>query len=395
MGAPRDYWISLRILKMIFVSHFKPIKLHVEKANSKTGIFDTNLQHIEFRKKYIKKLTGSDMDLFIGKENLKNSPSFIFSLFSIIYVLSVFPMVIILSFFGKNKLKYPFHVLNSIEAMNLAYVLKKHDIKKLHFFSIYESDSNLLAYVLMKCGIYVNKIPSEVPLLFWNKIVVADSLSLCFRYQEAEIKAFSETMHVKEINQWVPESAFDLEVEYNSLDRTTAPNTIGFYSSGMWLRHELDILDIEDADKHEKTLLQYLFNFNLKYPQYKLEIYLHPLEKKYLSRAYNYYTQFSASPVFVDPNTSNSKRFFKSDVVVSLYSTLSFERIFWGFKTIVFPLGQPDFPLPYSEFSNICPKSEIELEVKLLEALKNPTDDFFVSNGISNYRYNSYNIFNN
>ena len=60
----------------------------------------------------------------------------------------------------------------------------------------------------MKSGVYINKIPSEVPLVFANKVIVADELSFCFAYQKEEFEEFRETMFVKKTQQWVPETFF-------------------------------------------------------------------------------------------------------------------------------------------------------------------------------------------
>lgn len=393
ISAPKDTLISLRILKLLLVTRFK--KINYESHNTgHVAIFDVSKSGSALRRNYIKRLSGEDASVFISRDDLMGSPRVVYSILFLILLLVIFPFVVLISVFSKDKLKYPFHLLNAIEAFNLLWILRKHQIKKLHFFCIYESDANILAYALMKNGIEVNKIPSEVPMQFLNRTVVADTLSFCFRYQEEEFKLYNSTMHVGKIQHWIPEGSFKLEAIYNTLSRETVENTIGFYSSGMWLRSEIDTMDLVNADEYEKELLQCLVEFITLNTEYKLIIFLHPLEKRNIDKAKQYYEKFSVPFEFADISIQNSELFKSADVVVSLYSTLAFERIFWGFKTIIYPLGQTDFPISNSVFCNTCAKTRQDLFSKLKLALETDTNVYFENNGIASYRYLNYNCFN-
>lgn len=392
ISAPKDFLISLRIFKQIFSNLFKRFDCKSFNVNSNVAIFDVNSNNVELRTKYIKRISGEEIKLFIGRDELLKSKHLIQSLFTVIILLVTFPFVFFISVFSSNKLKYPLLLINTIEAINILQLLRENKINKLHFFCIYEHDSNLLAYVLMKFGIKVNKIPSEVPMHFLNRTVVADSLSFCFRYQEEEFIKYRDTMHVSEIQHWVPESAFELE-KYYLQNNNTQLNTIGFYSSGMWLRNEIDNMDLIDADLYEKELLGYLVEFIQVNPQYKLVVFLHPIEKLNLEKTKTYYNNFLIELTFADTTKPNSSLFGSADVVVSLYSTLAFERIFWGFKTIIMPLGQIDFPLTNTTFNNICAKQQQELSVKLKLALELNAEDYYKKNEIEKYVYTAYNFF--
>lgn len=393
MHAPEDNLISFRILKMILKACFVKGKIRVNTTKTGSAIFDLDLADADTRCAYVRRLSGETSDIVVPRNELKFCFDPFLTFLTISLVVLHYPFIILLSLFSKNKLKYPFHVLNTIEGINLLYILRNHKINKLHYFCIYESDSNLLAYVLMKCGMYINKIPSEVPLQFWNKIIVADSLSFCFRYQEEEFEYYKKTMHVKSINHWIPESSLNLEDDYVAAVRKTEIDTIGFYSSGMWYRKMIDTLDLENAELYEKELLEYLLFFVHKYPKYTLKVYLHPIEKEHMDKAMVYYNSFPYRVEFADAKVPNPKQFFNSDVVVTLYSTLAFERIFWGYKTIIFPLGQKDFPIEKSILNLICAKTQETLSDKLLEALETPAENYFKNKRMSNYCFSNYSIF--
>lgn len=394
LKATGDWLISFRILKILFTNTFKIISY--KKYNNECGnaIFDVNSNGEELRKNYITRLSGNDVQLFIGRDELIKSPGYFLALVRLMYLLFVAPSVILFSFLSKNKLSIPFHLLNSLEAQNLTRILKENKIKTLHYFCIYETDSNLLAYALMKNGIFVNKIPSEVPLHFLNRTIVADTLSFCFRYQEDEYNLYKDTMHVTKLQHWIPEGSLKLEELYLK-NRITPEKTIGFYSSAMWYRKEIDTMDLLKADEYEKELLENLIDYIKANPQNKLIVFLHPIEKKNLDKAKSHYGSYGIPFEFADISMPNSKLFCSADVVVSLYSTLAFERIFWGFKTLIYPLGQEEFPIRGSAFSAICYKSKSELFNGLNNALNLNSDEFFMLNKIENYMYKDYPFFRN
>lgn len=387
-----DWLISLRIFKKVLSAQFK--KQKVNKSQGQTvAIFDCTITNAEKRKAYVQRLSGDKVKLVIGRSEVLNGVSFILSFFTFLSLLISFPFIFLVSLFSRNKLHLPLLTLNLVEALNLLFLLRKHEIRKLHFFCIYENDSNLLAHVLMKCGIEINKIPSEVPLQFWNKYVVADTLSLCFHYQEEEFNAFRNGMYVKEILNWIPENSIELEPIYKNTAYHTQKNTIGFYSSAMWLRQKKGQLDLSAAD-NEKKLLELLLEFSESDPDLKLLIFLHPMEKREISVTQQYYSGLSNRIEFADITKPNSHQFYKADVVVTLFSTLSYERLFWGYKTIVYPLGIKNFPITASAFANVCAKSREELFTKLKDALSVDQENFFRKNELTNYRYSEYPSFN-
>lgn len=395
-SATKDWLISVKIYKSIFLSQFTSQKCILNQSNDLVAIFDTNLSSVEKRTKYINRLSGENTKLIVGRSELLNPPSVFIACVIVLFLIISFPLVFLISVCSSNKLRYPFHKLNSIEALNILYLLRKHNIKKLHYFCIYENDANLMAYALMKCGSVVNKIPSEVPLSFWNKTIVADSLSLCFRYQKDEYDLYKNTMYVKELNNWVPENTFDLESFYTGKNFSVKKGTIGFYSSGMWLREKQGRIDVYDnAYTNEKALFNFLLSFVKENPKYRLVVFLHPIEKKNMESTNKYYSGFSESIELANLDTPNAHQFYNAEVGVTLFSTLSYERLFWGFKTIIYPLGYEGFPIKNSNFNNVCAKSEEELKIKLNSALEVSDEKFYEVNGLKDYCYSDYKIFKN
>lgn len=394
ISAPSDWLISFRVIKIILFNLFKKSSPCIYDKSASVAIFDVSKQIKEKRLEYISRLSGDKVKLFVSREDLISSMPVFVKLLFMLHLVFAIPFVILLSLLKRNKLQVPYHLLCTMEAVGMFLLLKRHLISKLHFFCIYETDSNLMAYALMNNGIEVNKIPSEVPLQFLNTTIVADSLSFCFRYQEEEYRAYQSTMHVKNIQHWIPENSFSIEHLYVSENRDTTKDTVGFYSSGMWYRKEIDTMDLPNADEYERELLLNLIDFIKENPMYKLVLFLHPIEKANLDRTHQYYNSFSVSFEYADLNKPNAQLFRNADVVVSLYSTLVFERIFWGFKTIVFPLGQANFPIQGSVFKNICASTKNQLKDKLNLALRTEVLDYYKMAGMANYTYRDYKFFN-
>lgn len=394
--ATKDPLISLKIYKSLLIGVFQNQKFVLKDSDSSVAIFDSDLNWIAQRTEYVEKLSGDKIKLVAARSELRKSTSLFSAFFVLLCCVVSFPFIFLISAFSSDKLRAPLHILNTIEAINLVALINKHKINKLHFFSIYESDANLLAYVIMKCGIHVNKISSEVPLQFWNKTVVADSLSMCFRYQQDEYNLFKETMFVKQIQHWIPENSFIAAKQYISKNNVIKRGTVGFYSSGMWLRAKQGKTDLKDnAFQNETELFNFLVDFVNASSGYKLVVFLHPNEKKNMAETLEYYNALTKNIEIADISISNAEQFYNADVGVTWLSTLSYERLFWGFKTLIYPLGHDDFPIQNSNFCNVCARSEVELKIKLNAALENGKDEFFAANGLKGFRYSDYDVFKN
>ncbi|HWY33789.1 MAG TPA: hypothetical protein VNX68_04035, partial [Nitrosopumilaceae archaeon] len=289
----------------------------------------------------------------------------------------------------------PLIVTQLIEASSLLYWVKKNKMNKFHYFCIFETDCNICAYLLMKSNVYVNKIPSEVPLGFYNKVIISDSLSICFKYQEEEVKNNQDTMFIDKLNYWAPELTFTVIRDYTTLERNVASKgKIGFYSSACWLRKMNGAIDLGENDfENEEVLLVWLFEYIKKNPKLSLTIFLHPMEKKEAiwERTKRYYDQFKSLAPFsiADIDKKSIEYMDEVDLGVSRFSTVMFERIFWGFKTILSPMGNRDFPIRTSSFSNICIDNKEELFAKLDKNIPLSEEEYFKLNEMPGYTFSS------
>jgi hypothetical protein len=243
----------------------------------------------------------------------------------------------------------------------------------------------------MKFNVFVNKIPSEVPLCFFNKTVIANELSLCFAYQKEEFDFYIKTMFVDNTNLWAPEQILNAPKRFlnaHKIDKKPMYD-IGFFSSGNWLRAYLGDVDMGHNDKdNEELILRGLIDY-AQQNNLKLRLFLHPLEKKAQHKVasevyYNEFLKFN-NVSMADTSIASIEGFDDVNLGVSLYSTLMFERIYLGFKTILAPFDYDEFPIKHSSLNQICVKSLKQLYAHLDINLDLTTADFFQNNQLQNY----------
>ena len=375
--SKNDFFITIRIFKRIIVNLFTRKKAFLKlNQNTHTAIFDVNHNAFELRDNYIKTYSGENCSSFISKNDLISFKSFYLTMFYVVFLILSFLPIFLISLFSKNKFHYPLMIQEFLETIQLVYLVKKNDISKMHYFCIYERDSNICAFILMKFGVYVNKIPSEVPLCFFNKSIISNELSFCFSYQKEEFDLYRKTMFVEKTNLWAPEQLLNAPKRFLTPNRNERKPThdIGFFSSGNWLRAKLGDIDLEHQDKeNEELILRGLIKYSQQ-NNLKMRLFLHPLEKKSQHKELSdvYYKEFLhyENVTLADTTIASIEGFDDINLAVSLYSTLMFERIYLGFKTIIAPFDYDEFPIKQSSLNHICVHNMEELYFKLDVNLK-------------------------
>jgi len=391
-SAKADFFIVFKTYINTLKSIFQGSSGISKTGNGNVAVFDSTMKGSDVRANYLS-LFGVKPDLFLARESLSGSSSFAQKLLGF-FLANKFFSIFLLGLFSRNRAAYALLLKESVEWLNLLTILRRNKITELYMFCIYEKDSNILAHLLMKRKIKVNKITSEVPLTFANKIIVADKIILCFNYQKEELEAYSKTMFFKETETWLPEAQGAYLHLYNNKNFEIPQQTIGFYSSAFWLRKKLNhsIADVGSYDAEEQVL-KYLSEYVSKKSDLKLVIFAHPYEKRTdeLWKETSAYYNSVLSPGIMDrvevtqKGISSTHTFHKVNIGISLFSTVMFERINLGFKTILAPIDKKDFPLETSPFRNICAYSKDELFQKLEHNLKLSKMEFFENNGIKDY----------
>lgn len=219
--------------------------------------------------------------------------------------------------------------------------------------------------------------------------LLSDTLVLTSPYQEDELSLFAQTIRIKTVERWVPEIFLTYGHRYDNWI-PTQKGTVGYYSHGTWLRMEQQHGASGEGDLDaEIRLLPVLAEILKKHKQFQVLIFLHPKEKKYQpqEKVRNYYGRIFAGInfSFADESLSSTMQFEKAEIGIGAISTILFERIFTGYKTIMYPLGVKDFPVSGSNFHRACATNPEQLEEYLLDAAGKEEDAYFSGNGLAKY----------
>jgi hypothetical protein len=274
-----------------------------------------------------------------------------------------------------------------LEATALLQVVKAHNVKYIYFYCPYESDANPLSLLLKAHGVTVNKIPSPNLLSIHNQEVLADVLTLTSPAQADEVSRFAATMQTGSVIRWMPEQFYQYDKVYTV--RGIAPaRSIGYYSHASWTREpETGNDELGDVEA-ELALLPVLAAFLKKHPGFSLTVFLHPREKKKdrsLVKAY-YDGLFGENGYTFAPLDKPGATLFDSvDTGIGAISTILFERLFLGNKTIFYPVGVTGFPINGTAIASICAQNEIGLEQLILQCAATTASEFRKMKNLDQY----------
>jgi hypothetical protein len=311
--------------------------------------------------KYVQKYHNIPVTHYAGKDltslqHVKTNPieKFLFHLFC-----SYITLICFISTKGRSN--RALLIRQCIEMACLLQWVKKENISHVSFFNPYEIDSNLLSLCLQRLGVHTTFIPSIIPLFVHNHHLVCDDLVVTSPYQEEEIQnLFSKSISYKNLLRWPAETLFDIPENKSPSDN----KKIAFYSHGQWLRNALSRADNGLAAEDSETQILSWLKRGAENKMWEVVIYLHPLERKHLEKTENYYQTFFNSIPFNwgEKNKSSAHFFHLENFGIGTLSTVIFERLLSGRKTLLHPYQHQNFPLPQSTLNNICFSSWDELE---------------------------------
>lgn len=391
--VPKKYYNFIRVLFNINKKREK--KVFIKENNEGVFVYDVLESSYIQRKNYINYFSNERVSGGLFKNELYYCSSMFLAIELFILSTIWMPFLFFSSLFKKDKAPFAMIFKEILETLNLFNLIEELNIKTFYFFSIYEKDSNVCTLLLQKRGIRVIKIPSEVPIGIWNRIIIADKLCLCSGYQFDELKEFKQSIFVPEIEFYGPERALDNISKYNS-PVEVEKQTIGFYSTGSWIRklenHIQQGFDMEYMEDQVKAAIR---NFCLKNTNYTLFIFLHPREKwvKYKQLTTEKYEKDfkGIAYKFIEYDLKSSETFELVDLGIAFQSTIVYERLYYGFKTLLMPVGSNDFPVPISNMKNICVYSQDELFEKIKTNISLSNHQFFIKNGITHFAKFLYN----
>lgn len=396
-SAKADKYLAWRALKNVFLRIFILENQIVDyKNNSGIAIIDNSFNYIDLRNSYVENLVGRKIEVHLCKDSLfftnnifEKIKLFISSFWIFIKYFKTF------SFKNNFRVNYVLLIREIPEIINLLNTLKSKNIDTIVDFANYEVDSNFLYLLLKKNNIHMYKVPSPGPLYIHNKILITDVLVVSSGYHTEELNILKETLIYEKTVKYMPEMSplFIKHYQDNSINlliNEADKNTIGFYSHASWLRalsnHADNGMNLLEA---ENNLLEMIKEVITKKPEYKLIIFLHPRERA--ESVFNKTTAFYNSILgygnytFSSPEIKSTEAFNKCNIALVALSTILFERLMMGFKTLIYNDKKNEFPHPSSVLNNISFRNATELSDLLESNLLKENADFFNESKLDSY----------
>jgi hypothetical protein len=287
--------------------------------------------------------------------------------------------------FDSRRVNLALVIREVVEWAAVQSALSENNSKAYFDFTPFEKDSNALALLLMKKGIHVTKIPSPGPLSGHHTFMIADAVVLSSAYQLEELPHLKH-IYAKSFLNWPPEQYLSYAAHYKNAP-LPPKTTLGFYSHGEWIRRKVGHADFGmGIQENEVFLLNALKSFLEKHSEFQLIIFPHPKERKDVEFE-SYYASIlqGTNYLIASSELKSSESFFKVNIGLMAYSTLIFERLALGYKTLIGANFKTSFPLKESPLNNLCLSSFEELESALLLAQEETEKEFFGRQGLGNY----------
>lgn len=384
-AAENQAMLQFRLLKRLFgfSAQASPQTIPVSGGKEGVAVFDNNPLSMPARIAHLEQNTDQQPEIFISRKNLLEQPLSLRLKFQALFI--SFRLLLI----GGPRVQRALLLYEVFEAAALLRIIQEKRINYLHFYSAFEKDANALTLLLHKFGVHINKLPSPSILAAHHRELITDTLSLGSPYQADELSEYSSTHHIGTVQHFTPEHW----PGYGSLYQTAAaapPQTIGFYSHGVWLREADGHADSGFGDHTaEKMAITALADYLQTRKNIQLIIFLHPRERKpgnEMRTKQHYENLFRGFGYrFSDSSKPSSHQFDAADVGFGGISTILFERLFAARKTVFFPAGVRNFPLAESKISEICPVTPEQLAIVLDKVLNTTANDWFQQSGLSRY----------
>lgn len=397
-SSSADRLIGLRVLLRTIrsIAKSRPSNRCFDEKG-KLAVLEGLFQYEELEREYVEKQTGKPVGYFFSKQDLmcaSTSASWKI-LGSLRLVLFALPIVF-RCISSANRANLALLITEVAEIAGLVHLCRKFDIEAVYDFIPFEVDGNFISYVLRDEPTLIVKLPSPGPLKTHNHVLLGDRLVLSSQYQFDEMQTLPG-IRIENIDKWVPEYAFTYIDRYKARNLGTTPMTIGFYSHGGWQRidegHSDDGLNIPEA---EEKLLADLARFMQDHPEFKLKIFPHPREKsdEWIERSKAFYAgYFGESVELAGKETRTAFAFEEIDIALAAFSTIVYERMFCGYKTLIGNYGFETFPMEGSSLRNIAFHEYSSLERLVLQASATTSDEFFSRHELTGYRFFEYPYF--
>ncbi len=301
------------------------------------------------------------------------------------------PPLVLFGFVGKWRARILSYGIELGLAYNLLVLMKHRRVERVSYFCIFEKDSNFTGLVLMKSGLYVRKFSSETPLGCHNHAIVGDEIIYCHPYQLDEWKKFQRDMITDRYRLYIPEQTF-LHIDQYREHPPAKKGTLAIYTAGGWIRKKRG--DVDQGFGYYNAsdrFFEYLTAYIKARPDLKVKLFTHPVERttpeRFADARALYEGMWGADRIeYADPNVRTASAFAEAEVGVAVFSSVIWDRLFCGYKSVYAPTDMPVFPVADSKIAKICAQNEAEFFDLVDQAFAMKVDEWYDHYGLNPHR---------
>jgi hypothetical protein len=324
------------------------VKAAWRKPEDISGVifFDKDPKSQAKRIAYLKHMLGDVECIGISRESkLRPLPDWFSATRTMIHLLLI---ILLATFDRQSRLTSSFVWITRYCFSTLGSVCSSKTENAIHLFRISSIESPFIAGYLKEHSVYVNLIASMTPLSFYNRVLVGNSLKMTTAYQCDEADYYKPLEKPATYELWAPETIHRMVEYYDGMTIDEHHNTVGVYTQGFWLRNKLGLLHPDVAQgyvKRETELIAAMLEWEKRTANTRLVIFPHPLERRHLHKTgeHQFIEALKSNQVEVDLSESNVSflQFDRVGLGVTTLSSIGFERIHMGFRTLFFtaPVG--------------------------------------------------------
>jgi len=230
-----------------------------------------------------------------------------------------------------------------------------------HVFPAFRIETAFITAYLRRCGLRSDVVVETTPMAPYNRRLLADTVTLTNPYHVDEARVFAAESRVGTYRLWGPTGAPVMERAYSGGTFDDLPDVVGVYTQGYWMRVKRGSCDPATAAVMlplEEEFAAMVADLARRSPAVRFVVFSHPMERRWFAE-----TGESGPEWFADlENVSlaseapggSTLRFGEVGLGLTTVSTIGFDRLYMGFRTLFYTGASPQLDLTVpSQFSSL------------------------------------------
>lgn len=228
-----------------------------------------------------------------------------------------------------------------------------------HVFPAFRIETAFIAAYLRGCGLRSDVVVETTPMAPYNRRLLADTVTLTNPYHVDEARVFAAESRAGSYRLWGPTEAPVMERAYAGGTVDDLPTVVGVYTQGYWMRVKRGSCDPATAAVMlplEEEFTELVADLARRSPAVQFVVFPHPMERRWFAETGESGPQWSTDLRNVrlasDVPGGSILRFAEVGLGLTTVSTIGFDRLYMGFRTIFYTGASPQLDLSVpSQFS--------------------------------------------